>query len=246
MVKKTRRWPPISADTSGLLNSFRPETEQGMLRIWRVLDRSVGKDIAGNARPAAFKGSVLLSTSPAPPGFTICDSSKKDLVARLNDDLGSRWSATSNSRSVRSDMQPLTRDTFFNGGIRLNQQPPRLPFFDRRGHSGGGLRPRTGDTVVDLGTGCGIIPLILAFRYPGVRVWGVELQEPLANRWRLKTSAANEMHPQVTVLACPTCAGHRPRCLRRAGWDLGRFQPPLSPRTVRSGESRAAAGAGPS
>ena len=96
-------------------------------------------------------------------------------------------------------MQPLTRDTFFNGGIRLNQHRLGYRFSIDAVSLAGGLRPRTGDTVVDLGTGCGIIPLILAFRYPGVRVWGVELQEPLATL-AAENVRANEMHPQVTVL----------------------------------------------
>jgi tRNA1Val (adenine37-N6)-methyltransferase len=96
-------------------------------------------------------------------------------------------------------MQPLTRDTFFNGGIRLNQHRLGYRFSIDAVILAGGLRPRTGDTVVDLGTGCGIIPLILAFRYPGVRVWGVELQEPLATL-AAENVRANEMHLQVTVL----------------------------------------------
>lgn len=36
--------------------------------------------------------------------------------------------------------------------------------------------PRAGDIVVDLGSGCGIMPLICADRYAPQEVWGVELQ----------------------------------------------------------------------
>jgi predicted nucleic acid-binding Zn ribbon protein len=88
MVKKPEGAAHISGILSGLLNSFRPETEQGMLRIWRVWDRSVGKDIAGNARPAAFKGSVLLVHVTSSSWLHHLRFLKKDLVARLNDDLG--------------------------------------------------------------------------------------------------------------------------------------------------------------
>jgi len=67
-------------------------------------------------------------------------------------------------------------------------------------------------------------PSDLGVRYPGVRVWGVELQEPLATL-AAENVRANEMHPQVTVLHAD---------LRDIGPDAfagrwtGRFQPPLS------------------
>jgi tRNA1Val (adenine37-N6)-methyltransferase len=96
-------------------------------------------------------------------------------------------------------MELLTRDTFFNGGIRLKQHRLGYRFSIDAVILAGGLHPRPGDTVVDLGTGCGVIPLILAFRHPGVRVWGVELQEPLATL-AAENVCANEMSPQVTIL----------------------------------------------
>jgi len=40
--------------------------------------------------------------------------------------------------------------------------------------------PGEGMNVIDLGTGCGIIPLVLARKYGGVRVVGVEMQEEMA------------------------------------------------------------------
>jgi predicted nucleic acid-binding Zn ribbon protein len=88
MVKKPEGAAHISGILSGLLNSFRPETEQGMLRIWRVWDRIVGEDIAGNARPAAFKGSVLLVHVTSSSWLYHLRFLKKELVTRLNDDLG--------------------------------------------------------------------------------------------------------------------------------------------------------------
>ena len=42
------------------------------------------------------------------------------------------------------------------------------------------LIPRPGDTILDLGTGCGIIALILARRFAEIRLWGVEIQSRLA------------------------------------------------------------------
>ena len=88
MVKKPEGAVHISGILSGLLQRFRPETEQGMLRIWQVWDRIVGEDIAGNARPAAFKGSVLLVHVTSSSWLHHLRFLKKDLVTRLNDDLG--------------------------------------------------------------------------------------------------------------------------------------------------------------
>jgi tRNA1(Val) A37 N6-methylase TrmN6 len=78
-------------------------------------------------------------------------------------------------------MKPLTKDTFFSGRIKVRQ--------DRSGyrfsidsillacHAG----PRPGDKVLDLGTGCGIIPLILAYHEPNLKIFGIEVQKELAD-----------------------------------------------------------------
>ncbi|HSH13284.1 MAG TPA: methyltransferase, partial [Desulfurivibrionaceae bacterium] len=41
--------------------------------------------------------------------------------------------------------------------------------------------PRPDESLLDLGCGCGIIPLILAYRWPHLRLSGLELQPQLAN-----------------------------------------------------------------
>ena len=43
-----------------------------------------------------------------------------------------------------------------------------------------GAARRPAARVLDLGTGCGIVPLLLAARRPGARIWGVEIQDALA------------------------------------------------------------------
>jgi len=78
----------IGGVLAGLLKQFRPEAEQGMLRIWRVWDRVVGADIARNARPAAFKGSILLVHVTSSTWLHHLQYLKKDLLVRLNEDLG--------------------------------------------------------------------------------------------------------------------------------------------------------------
>ncbi len=77
-------------------------------------------------------------------------------------------------------MDDLTSDTFFDGNIQVRQH--------RRGYRfsidavllafHAGLRPVS--RILDIGTGCGIIPLILACRLPEIRIFGVEIQPELA------------------------------------------------------------------
>lgn len=54
------------------------------------------------------------------------------------------------------------------------------------------------DTVIDLGTGSGIIPLLLAYRKPGLRITGIELQKGMAERAR-RSIRMNGMEGQITV-----------------------------------------------
>jgi tRNA1Val (adenine37-N6)-methyltransferase len=55
------------------------------------------------------------------------------------------------------------------------------------------------ERVLDLGTGCGIIPLLLAFRHSRLRVWGVELQPDLAALAAANVQA-NGMQERVVIL----------------------------------------------
>ena len=77
-------------------------------------------------------------------------------------------------------MSRHTVDTFFNGRIRVVQDRTGYRFSIDAVLLADHVQPRVGDTVVDLGTGCGIIPLILAYRHPGVDIFGVEVQEDVA------------------------------------------------------------------
>jgi predicted nucleic acid-binding Zn ribbon protein len=88
MDKKPEGATHISVILPGLLERFRPESEQGMLRVWRIWDRLVGEEIARNARPAAFKGSLLLVYVTSSAWLHSLQFLKKEIVQRLNDDLG--------------------------------------------------------------------------------------------------------------------------------------------------------------
>ncbi len=93
-------------------------------------------------------------------------------------------------------MKPLTKDTFFNGRIKVKQDPYGYRFSIDSILLACHAKPRPGDKVVDLGTGCGIIPLILAYREPNLNIFGIELQNELAD---IASSNVKENHMDSTI-----------------------------------------------
>ncbi len=61
------------------------------------------------------------------------------------------------------------------------------------------VRLRRGDRICDLGTGCGVLPLLLAVRRPGIRAVGVELQPGLADLAR-RNVILNGLADRIEIL----------------------------------------------
>jgi tRNA1Val (adenine37-N6)-methyltransferase len=96
-------------------------------------------------------------------------------------------------------MEPLTRDHFFNGRIVLNQPKSGYRFSIDAVILAHLACPAPGETILDLGTGCGVIPIMLALRYPEIRVIGVELQSSLGDLAR-RNVADNRMTDRVRIV----------------------------------------------
>jgi tRNA1Val (adenine37-N6)-methyltransferase len=96
-------------------------------------------------------------------------------------------------------MSGLTTDTFFKGRLKVKQPKTGYRFSIDAVLLAHSVNPRSVDTIVDLGTGCGIIPLILAFRHPRVRLYGIEIQSALADL-ALSNVAVNGLEPRITIL----------------------------------------------
>lgn len=102
-------------------------------------------------------------------------------------------------------MTETTEDTFFEGRIQVRQHRDGYRFsidaviLAQHAADGGQSRPGKARHVLDLGTGCGIIPLILAFKRPLDRITGVEVQEELAGLARANI-ADNGMADRVAIL----------------------------------------------
>jgi tRNA1(Val) A37 N6-methylase TrmN6 len=98
-----------------------------------------------------------------------------------------------------SDIEALTGDTFFDGRLRVAQRLRGYRFSIDAVLLAHFVQPRPEQTVIDLGTGCGIIPLILVFRHPRIRVWGIEIQPELAGL-AADNIRANHMAENICIL----------------------------------------------
>ena len=91
-----------------------------------------------------------------------------------------------------------TFDTLFDGRLEIRQKKEGYRFsIDALllAHFAG---PRLTDRVIDLGTGCGVIPLILIFRRKAKAVIGIEVQPSLAALARQNVSL-NHFSSQIEV-----------------------------------------------
>lgn len=96
-------------------------------------------------------------------------------------------------------MGSITTDTFFNGRVRVNQDRSGYRFSIDAVLLAYYARPRPDDKIIDLGTGCGIIPVILAHRHPGITLYGIEVQKTLAEIATLNAKE-NRMSDRITII----------------------------------------------
>ena len=91
-----------------------------------------------------------------------------------------------------------SEDTFFNGHIRIKQERCGYRFAIDAVLLAHHASPRPGERVLDLGTGCGIIPLMLAFRHPQLKICGIEIQVQLAQLAKDNVTA-NRMEDRIEI-----------------------------------------------
>ena len=96
-------------------------------------------------------------------------------------------------------MKNFSTDTFFNGKIKIRQNRSGYRFsIDAvllASHAG----KCPGSRILDLGTGCGIISLIIAYRNPQLTVYGIEVQKELSDIATINVKS-NNMENQITIL----------------------------------------------
>ncbi|WP_297058428.1 methyltransferase [Thermosulfurimonas sp.] len=97
-------------------------------------------------------------------------------------------------------MKPyFSRDVLFKGRLTVYQPRRGYRFSVESLLLAEFVRLRGRERLVDLGAGCGVISAVLALRYPGIRIWALEIQEILCRALRL-TIRENALSGRVLPL----------------------------------------------
>jgi tRNA1Val (adenine37-N6)-methyltransferase len=75
----------------------------------------------------------------------------------------------------------ITIDDFLNGRLQVKQKKTGYRFSIDAILLAHHVQPKADDVLLDLGTGCGILPLILSVLHPAINIYGVEIQKELAD-----------------------------------------------------------------
>jgi len=91
-MKKKRKHLKESVHISNILDNilsvYRRESDSGLAQVWSLWNDAVGKVIAENARPAAFKGKILLVHVTSSAWIHELTFLKKDIINNINTSLG--------------------------------------------------------------------------------------------------------------------------------------------------------------
>ncbi|MFA6011872.1 MAG: methyltransferase [Desulfobacteraceae bacterium] len=98
-------------------------------------------------------------------------------------------------------MDTYTTENLFEGALTIRQKRKGYRFTIDPVLLAHFVRPGANDKVVDLGTGSGIIPLILSHRYSELTVTGLEIQESLAELAKENISV-NGLSNKITLIHC--------------------------------------------
>ena len=102
-------------------------------------------------------------------------------------------------KKFRRNEQEETLDTLFEGRLKILQKKQGYRFSIDALLLAHFADPAPGDRIVDLGTGCGIVPLILFFRQKAKKAAGVEIQSSLADLAR-RNAALNRCSSKFKIL----------------------------------------------
>ena len=86
--KSKAKFVHIGSILDGLLKNYRYEPESELMRVWHVWDSTVGDIVSKNAKPAAFKGRILLVYVTSSTWVHQLQFLKEEIIAKLNKSLG--------------------------------------------------------------------------------------------------------------------------------------------------------------
>lgn len=140
------------------------------------------------------------------------------------------------------DLRPGERlDDLGRAGLRIIQHPGRFPFAIDAVLLAHFATVRGRAEVLDLGTGCGVIPLLLAARHPQANLTGLEIQDETADMAR-RSVRLNDLSRRIRI----DCGDYRQvgKLYGYGAFDLVTMNPPYRESgrgEISSEESRAVA-----
>ncbi|MDJ0784080.1 MAG: tRNA1(Val) (adenine(37)-N6)-methyltransferase [Desulfosarcinaceae bacterium] len=100
---------------------------------------------------------------------------------------------------MNGGIQGTTLDSFYRGALTLHQPESGYRFSIDAVLLAAHARPRPEDLVLDLGTGCGVVALLMARRCETLTIYGVELQADLAQLARHNV-LINDLDDRVHII----------------------------------------------
>ncbi len=94
-------------------------------------------------------------------------------------------------------LEKFSADHFFNNELTISQPDKGYRFSMDPFILAAQIQPKKNTTLIDAGCGCGIISLILSFRYPNLKIQGIEIQKELfdfATRNIITNNLTNSIH----------------------------------------------------
>ncbi len=88
MKKNIKEFEHIGGIIKKVLKTCRHESDEELSQIWSLWDNIVGEAIAENARPAAFKGKLLLVHVTSSVWIHQLQFLKNSIIVKVNDTLG--------------------------------------------------------------------------------------------------------------------------------------------------------------
>jgi predicted nucleic acid-binding Zn ribbon protein len=86
--KQKAKFEHIGSILSDVLKTYRKDADGELVQVWQVWDEIVGEVIAQNAKPAAFKGKILIVHVSSSTWVHQLQFLKKEMIAKLNNAFG--------------------------------------------------------------------------------------------------------------------------------------------------------------
>ena len=86
--KRKAKFVHIGSIIDDVIKNYRLESDAELIQVWHVWDGVVGDVIAQNARPAAFKGRILLVHVNSSTWVHQLQFLKEEMIDKLNTALG--------------------------------------------------------------------------------------------------------------------------------------------------------------